>query len=96
MSTVTTTPTTPRTAPSRAHAPRRGPAAFARDTGIVLVRELRPVLHDPFSVLFGLVQPIVFLALFGPLLVGSLGGTRPARRSWAATSGSGSCRRSSS
>lgn len=75
MSTVTTTPTTPRTAPSRAHAPRRGPAAFARDTGIVLVRELRPVLHDPFSVLFGLVQPIVFLALFGPLLVGSLGGT---------------------
>ncbi len=75
MSTVTTTPTTPRTAPSRAHTSRRGIASFARDTGIVLVRELRPVLHDPFSVLFGLVQPIVFLALFGPLLVGSLGGT---------------------
>ncbi|KAJ8144100.1 hypothetical protein OY671_002775 [Metschnikowia pulcherrima] len=75
MSTVITTPTRPRTAPSRAHAPRRGPAAFARDTGIVLVRESRPVSHDPFSVLFGLVQPIVFLASFGPLLVGSLGGT---------------------
>ncbi|KZM76950.1 multidrug ABC transporter permease [Cellulosimicrobium sp. I38E] len=42
---------------------------------MVLVRELRPVVHDPFSVLFGLVQPVVFLALFGPLLVGSLGGT---------------------
>lgn len=40
-----------------------------------MVRELRPVLRDPFSVVFGIVQPLVFLALFGPLLVGSLGGT---------------------
>jgi len=31
-------------------------------------------MRDPFSVVFGLVQPLVFLALFGPLLVGSLGG----------------------
>jgi len=38
-----------------------------------MVRELRPVLHDPFSVMFGLIQPLVFLGLFGPLLVGSLG-----------------------
>lgn len=45
-----------------------------RDSGIVMVRELRPVLRDPFSVLFGLIQPLVFLGLFGPLLVGSLGG----------------------
>jgi ABC-2 type transport system permease protein len=44
-----------------------------RDSGIVMVRELRPVLHDPFSVVFGLIQPLVFLGLFGPLLVGSLG-----------------------
>lgn len=69
----TATPVRPRTSP--AVAPRRGPGALARDTGIVLVRELRPVVRDPFSVLFGLVQPVVFLALFGPLLVGSLGGT---------------------
>lgn len=48
-------------------------STFARDTGIVLTRELRPMLRDPFSVIFGLIQPIVFLALFGPLLVGSLG-----------------------
>lgn len=76
MSTVDIAPTSiaPHPAPARPRA-RRGLAAFARDTRIVLVRELRPVLHDPFSVLFGLVQPIVFLALFGPLLVGSLGGT---------------------
>jgi ABC-2 type transport system permease protein len=44
-----------------------------RDSGIVMVRELRPVLRDPFSVIFGLIQPLVFLGLFGPLLVGSLG-----------------------
>lgn len=46
---------------------------LVRDTGIVLHRELRPMLRDPFSVIFGLIQPLVFLALFGPLLVGSLG-----------------------
>ena len=39
-----------------------------------MTRELRPVLHDPFSLVFGMIQPLVFLALFGPLLVGSLGG----------------------
>jgi ABC-2 type transport system permease protein len=74
MSTVEIARTSVAPAPARPRA-RRGLAAFARDTGIVLVRELRPVVHDPFSVLFGLVQPVVFLALFGPLLVGSLGGT---------------------
>lgn len=52
--------------------PRR---SFVRDTAIVLARELRPVVHDPFSVVFGLVQPLFFLALFGPLLVGSMGGS---------------------
>jgi ABC-2 type transport system permease protein len=39
-----------------------------------MTRELRPVLHDPFSLVFGMIQPLVFLGLFGPLLVGSLGG----------------------
>jgi ABC-2 type transport system permease protein len=39
-----------------------------------MTRELRPVLRDPFSLVFGMIQPLVFLALFGPLLVGSLGG----------------------
>ena len=46
---------------------------LARDVGIVMLRELRPVLHDPFSLIFGMVQPLVFLALFGPLLAGSVG-----------------------
>lgn len=38
------------------------------DTAIVFGRELRPVIRDPFSVVFGLVQPLFFLALFAPLL----------------------------
>ncbi|MFJ3406255.1 ABC transporter permease [Promicromonospora sp. NPDC090134] len=49
--------------------------SFVRDTRIVLLRELRPVARDPFSILFGLIQPLVFLGLFGPLLVGSAGAT---------------------
>jgi ABC-2 type transport system permease protein len=44
------------------------------DIRIVMTRELRPVLRDPFSLLFGMIQPLVFLALFGPLLKGSMGG----------------------
>ncbi|PRX99019.1 ABC-2 type transport system permease protein [Allonocardiopsis opalescens] len=40
------------------------------DTGIVFVREMRPVIRDPFSLIFSLGQPLVFLALFGPLLTG--------------------------
>jgi ABC-2 type transport system permease protein len=68
MSTLTTAPTTARPA-------RR---SLLRDTGIVMARELRPVRRDPFSLVFGMVQPLVFLALFGPLLVGSLGGAASA------------------
>ncbi|WP_426505709.1 ABC transporter permease [Dactylosporangium sp. McL0621] len=44
------------------------------DIAIVAGRELRPLLRSPFSLIFGMVQPLVFLALFGPLLQGSLGG----------------------
>jgi ABC-2 type transport system permease protein len=47
-----------------------------RDTWTVMVRELRPVVRDPFSLIFSLMQPIVFLGLFGPLLIGDSG--RPA------------------
>ena len=38
------------------------------DTLLVASRELKPVLSDPFSLVFGLVQPLFFLLLFGPLL----------------------------
>ncbi|WP_460775246.1 ABC transporter permease [Microbacterium sp. GXF7504] len=45
----------------------------ARDTWHVLTRELRPVVRDPFTLIFSLLQPLVFLGLFAPLLVGSSG-----------------------
>ena len=38
------------------------------DTRVVFSRELRPVLRNPFSVVFTMVQPLVFLGLFAPLL----------------------------
>lgn len=38
------------------------------DTALVMGRELRPLLRNPASLFFTLVQPLVFLALFGPLL----------------------------
>lgn len=62
--------TTPRTdRPTTA----RGARTWWRDVWLAMSRELRPVVREPFSVVFGLIQPLVFLALFGPLLVGSVG-----------------------
>ncbi|MEU8659249.1 ABC transporter permease [Actinoplanes philippinensis] len=40
------------------------------DTRVVFSRELRPILRDPFSVIFSMVQPLFFLGLFAPLLPG--------------------------
>ncbi|BDZ64597.1 ABC transporter permease [Agromyces mangrovi Wang et al. 2018] len=45
----------------------------ARDTWNVLTRELKPVVRDPFTLIFSLVQPLVFLGLFAPLLIGQSG-----------------------
>jgi ABC-2 type transport system permease protein len=70
MSTVIETAPVPTTQPRSFEPARR---SLLRDTGIVMFRELRPILRDPFSLIFGMVQPLVFLGLFGPLLVGSLG-----------------------
>jgi ABC-2 type transport system permease protein len=50
-------------------------STLVRDTTVVFSRELRPVLRNPFSLIFTMVQPVFFLALFAPLLpedVGSL------------------------
>jgi ABC-2 type transport system permease protein len=38
------------------------------DIAVVFGRELRPMLRDPFSVIFTMVQPLFFLVLFSPLL----------------------------
>ena len=58
-------------APSRTLTPVR--RSWISDVRLVMTRELRPVAREPFSVVFGLIQPLVFLGLFGPLLVGSVG-----------------------
>ena len=72
---TTTTPTT--------RADRRGedqvPAQtspvgkWVRDTAAVFLREFLVILRDPFTLIFSLLQPLVFLGLFGPLLDGMLG-----------------------
>jgi ABC-2 type transport system permease protein len=41
---------------------------FARETWIVFYRQLRIALRNPAWVIIGLVQPILYLGLFGPLL----------------------------
>ena len=40
-----------------------------RDTWLVFGRAVRQLLRNPFWVVFGLVQPILYLSLFGPLLI---------------------------
>lgn len=58
------------------------PTGFVHDTAAVFVRESRPLVRDPFSVVFSLVQPLVFLGLFGPLLVGAAGGDVAGTLQW--------------
>lgn len=50
-----------------------GVTGVVTDTITVFSRELRPLLRNPFSLVFGLLQPLVFLALFAPLLPDSPG-----------------------
>ena len=81
MNTLTTTT---HAAPAREArvAPSARPTGFAHDTAAVFVREARPLVRDPFSVVFSLVQPLVFLGLFGPLLVGAAGGDVAGTLQW--------------
>ncbi|MFC8599279.1 MULTISPECIES: ABC transporter permease [unclassified Isoptericola] len=53
---------------------RSGPGKFVTDTGAVFTREILLVLRDPFTLIFSLLQPLIFLGLFGPLLTGTFGG----------------------
>lgn len=43
-------------------------STMTADTWNVMTRELKPVFREPASVLFAMVQPLVFLGLFAPLL----------------------------
>ena len=61
--------------------PEREPAVtFLRETWIVFSRAMRLSLRNPVWVVIGLTQPVLYLALFGPLLkqvVGSTPGLPP-------------------
>ncbi len=50
---------------------RRG--TLLSDIAAVWVRETLTIVRDPFSLIFSLLQPLVFLGLFGPLLSGVAG-----------------------
>jgi ABC-2 type transport system permease protein len=78
----TITPTAERAAIRDRHAASARPTGFVHDTAAVFVRESRPLVRDPFSVIFSLVQPLVFLGLFGPLLVGAAGGDVAGTLQW--------------
>ena len=71
MTTLTDTPdeTTTTTASGRTPA-----AKWLHDTGAVFTREFLVIIRDPFTLIFSLLQPLVFLGLFGPLLDGMLQG----------------------
>jgi ABC-2 type transport system permease protein len=47
---------------------RSGLLTFFSDTGLIFTRQLRLSLRNPAWVIIGLVQPILYLAFFGPLL----------------------------
>ncbi|KHL18080.1 UNVERIFIED_CONTAM: ABC transporter permease [Mumia flava] len=53
---------------------RSAVAGWVHDTAAVFTREILVVVRDPFTLIFSLLQPLVFLGLFGPLLEGMLGG----------------------
>ena len=43
-------------------------STFVSDTVNVMNRELKPVWREPMAVIFAMIQPLVFLGLFAPLL----------------------------
>jgi ABC-2 type transport system permease protein len=55
---------------------------LATDTVTVFSRELRPVLRNPITMIFSMVQPLFFLALFAPLLPDFPGGGGHSALQW--------------
>jgi ABC-2 type transport system permease protein len=51
--------------------------SFARDTILIFRRQLRLMLRQPAWVIIGLIQPIMYLVFFGPLLTRIAGGGLP-------------------
>ncbi|MBX9243714.1 ABC transporter permease [Actinotalea ferrariae] len=75
--TSTTTPTRA-SAAAGALVPGGTPSSFFRESFIVFRRQLRMNLRNPAWVIIGMLQPILYLLLFGPLLeplIGQFGAT---------------------
>lgn len=70
MSASTSTAQAGSGAPFASALPTNPIARFLHDTWAVAWRELRLTLRDPFSQVFALGQPLVFLVLFGILALG--------------------------
>lgn len=52
------------------------------DVGSIFRREIHPLLRDPFQVVFAMIQPLVFLALFAPLLPDAITGDGRSALQW--------------
>jgi len=61
------------TAVTTAAPPAARPGSLLSDVAAVWTRETMTIVRDPFSLVFSLLQPLVFLALFAPLLSGVAG-----------------------
>lgn len=79
MSTNLTTRAIPAERRERFEPPRRG---VLSDIVAVWQRETLTILRDPFSVIFSLLQPLVFLGLFAPLLAGVSGEGQQTTLQW--------------
>lgn len=74
MSTITQPHVSAEPTRSTARASRSGVGAFLTDVRAVFLREILTVVRDPAMLIFSLLQPLVFLGLFAPLLTGAIGG----------------------
>jgi len=75
MSTTTAADPVPGAGTTRPTTLKRG--SFVSDSVAVCTRELLLVFRDPFGLVFSLLQPLIFLGLFTPLLIGSMPGEDP-------------------
>ncbi|QBI53532.1 ABC transporter permease [Streptomonospora litoralis] len=66
-------------APAPAEPPPTRGGSFLHDTWTVFLREAAPVVREPAGLAFTMVQPLLFLFFFGPLIGGS--GTFPGGQS---------------
>lgn len=74
MTTIARTPVPAGPQRSAMTRPRSVIGSFLADVRVVFHREILTVLRDPSMLVFSLLQPLVFLGLFAPLLTGAVGG----------------------